>query len=331
MVMRVAGMHAHGVDILDRADDDGVVGLVAHHLHLEFLPAQHRFLDQHFVGGRGFHAPFHDGEEFLAVVGDAAAGAAHGEAGADHGGQAHLVQRRQRLGEGLRRQLHHRGMVAVEDGIAGRILLLAQLAFQRDALGHFQADLDHGLLEALAVLGLVDGVGGGADQLDIVAFQRADLAQRKRGVERGLPAHGGQQGEDLALRHIGPFAGDDLFHDLRRDRFDIGGVRHVGVGHDGGGIGIDQHHPVTFLAQRLAGLGAGIVEFAGLADDDGPRADDQDGVDIGAFGHSVKPCHGRAARPDLSGRSATRPTMCECGLRRNRAPGPAELQVKGTV
>ena len=29
------------------------------------------------------------------------------------------------------------------------------------------------------------------------------------------------------------------------------------------------------LAQRLAGLGAGIVELAGLADDDGPRSDDQ--------------------------------------------------------
>ena len=58
-----------------------------------------------------------------------------------------------------------------------------------------------------------------------------------------------------------------------------------GIGHDGGGVGIDQHHPIAFRAQRLAGLGAGIVELAGLADDDGSRADDQDGVDIGAFGH----------------------------------------------
>ena len=41
---------------------------------------------------------FHDGEEFLAVIGDAAAGAAHGEAGADNGGQADFVQHRQRLG-----------------------------------------------------------------------------------------------------------------------------------------------------------------------------------------------------------------------------------------
>ncbi len=54
---------------------------------------------------------FDDGEEFLAVVGDAAAGAAHGEAGADHGGQPHLVQRRQRLGEAFRRQFHHRALL----------------------------------------------------------------------------------------------------------------------------------------------------------------------------------------------------------------------------
>jgi len=52
-----------------------------------------------------------------------------------------------------------------------------------------------------------------ADQLDIVALQRADLAQGKRGVERRLSAHGGQQGKDLAHRHIGPFAGDDFFHE----------------------------------------------------------------------------------------------------------------------
>jgi hypothetical protein len=79
--------------------------------------------------------------------------------------------------------------------------------------------------------------------------------------------------------------GDDLFHELRGDGFDIGGVRHVRIGHDGGGVGIDQYHPIAFLAQRLAGLCSRIVEFAGLADDDRPRADDQDGVDIGAFGH----------------------------------------------
>ena len=34
----VAGVHAHRVEVLDRADDDAVVGPVAHHLQLELLP-----------------------------------------------------------------------------------------------------------------------------------------------------------------------------------------------------------------------------------------------------------------------------------------------------
>ena len=47
-----------------------------------------------------------------------------------------------------------------------------------------------------------------------------------------------------------------------------------GIGHDGGRIGIDQHDLVAQFSQGLAGLGAGIVEFTGLADDDGTGTDD---------------------------------------------------------
>src|SRR6202008_3055613 len=48
-----AGAHAHRIEILDRADDDAIVLLVAHHLHLELFPPEDAFLDQDFVGGRG--------------------------------------------------------------------------------------------------------------------------------------------------------------------------------------------------------------------------------------------------------------------------------------
>jgi hypothetical protein len=53
---RVAGVHAHRVEVLDRADDDAVVRLVAHDFHLVFFPAEQRFLDQQFVGRRGLEA-----------------------------------------------------------------------------------------------------------------------------------------------------------------------------------------------------------------------------------------------------------------------------------
>ena len=43
----VARVHAHRIDVFDRADDDEVVGDVAHHLELEFLPADDGLFDEH--------------------------------------------------------------------------------------------------------------------------------------------------------------------------------------------------------------------------------------------------------------------------------------------
>ena len=72
---------------------------------------------------------------------------------------------------------------------------------------------------------------------------------------------------------------------LRVDRLDVDGIGELRVGHDGGRVGVHQDDPVAFLAQRLAGLRAGIVELARLADDDRAGADDEDAVDVGALGH----------------------------------------------
>ena len=109
--------------------------------------------------------------------------------------------------------------------------------------------------------------------------------QRHGGVERCLAAHGGQQ-------RIGFFPLDDAGHDLRRDRLDVGGVGQLRVGHDGRRIGIHQHDAIALLAQRLAGLGAGVVELASLADDDRPGADNHDGADVRALRHEPAPCLG---------------------------------------
>ena len=48
---RVARVHAHRVEVLDRADDHDVVLVIAHHLELELLPADHAPLDEHLVVG----------------------------------------------------------------------------------------------------------------------------------------------------------------------------------------------------------------------------------------------------------------------------------------
>jgi hypothetical protein len=141
-----------------------------------------------------------------------------------------------------------------------------------------EADPAHGVAEKLAVLRLVDRLGGGADHLHAVFFQNAHLLERQGAIERGLSPHGGQE-------CVGALLLDDFCDDLRSDRLHIGGVGQIRVGHDRGRIGIDQHDPVALFTEGLAGLGSRIVELAGLADDDRTGADDEDRGDVGTFGH----------------------------------------------
>ena len=54
-------MHAHGIEVLDGADDHGVVVLVAHQLHFQLFPAQDRLLQQNFVRHAGGQAIGNDG------------------------------------------------------------------------------------------------------------------------------------------------------------------------------------------------------------------------------------------------------------------------------
>ena len=167
-VMRVAGVHAHRVDVLDRADDDDVVVLVAHHLHLVLLPPDDRLLDEHLGHRRGVEAALDDLLELLDVVGDAAARAAERERGADDQRQADVV-------EDLARVVHR-----VHDAAA------------RD----LQADLDHQVLEDLPVLAAEDGVAVGADHLHAVLLEDALVEAGHAGVQAGLPAERREQRVD---------------------------------------------------------------------------------------------------------------------------------------
>ncbi|MDT4797755.1 hypothetical protein FQZ97_303650 [compost metagenome] len=249
---RVAGVHAHRVEVLDGADDDAVVLLVADNLHLVFLPADQRFVDQQFLGRRQVEAAGADFLELLAVVGDAAAGAAHGEGRTDDAGEADLLQ--DAVG------LFH----AVGDAGARA----------------FQADGVHGLVEARAVFGLVDGVGVGADHFHAELLQHAVVLEVQGAVQRGLATHGRQQRVRALLL-------DDLGDGLPLDRLDVGGVGHGRVGHDGGRVGVHQDDAEAFFLQGLAGLCAGVVELARLADDDGAGTEDQDALDVCTLGHGT--------------------------------------------
>ncbi len=109
---RVAGVHAHRIEILDRADDDDVVLVVAHHLELELLPADHAALDEHLVRRREIEPVAHDLLELVAVVGDAAARAAERERRTDDRGKSGDVENRfgfvEALGDAARRRRRDR-------------------------------------------------------------------------------------------------------------------------------------------------------------------------------------------------------------------------------
>ena len=259
----VARVHAHGVEVLDGAHDDAVAGAVAHDLHLVLLPALDGLLDEHLSRRGQLEALGHDLDELGLVVGHAAAGATHGEARAQHA----------RIARGF----HDLERVLDRVGVTGA--------------GDLEAELGHGLVEELAVLATLDRGEVAADHLDAVTLEHAGLRQLDGGVETGLAAERGQQ-------RIGALSLDHTLDELGGNGLHIGAVGQAGIGHDGRGIGVHQHDLVTVLLEDLAGLGAGIIELAGLADDDRAGADDEDALDVGTFGHASSPPLRNSSRRD---------------------------------
>ena len=61
--------------------------------------------------------------------------------------------------------------------------------------------------------------------------------------------------------------------------------RELRVGHDRRRVRVDEDDLVALLAERLGALRPGVVELAGLADDDRPGADDEDLLEVVAARH----------------------------------------------
>jgi hypothetical protein len=99
-----------------------------------------------------------------------------------------------------------------------------------------------------------------------------------REVERGLSAERRQQG-------VGALALDDLGDRAGEQRLDVGRGGELRVGHDRRRVRVDEDDLVALLVQDLARLHAGVVELGSLADDDRPRAEDQDALEVVASRH----------------------------------------------
>ena len=251
---RVAGVDAHGVQVLHVADGDDVALVVPHHLIFDLFPAGDALFHQDLVDGGKPQAVGADLDQLGLVLADAAAGAAHGKGRPDDDGVADAVG----AGQGVLQGLHHfRG----DDGLV---------------------QLFHRLLEQLPVLGAVDGLGLAGQQPDAGAVQIAAAGQLHGQVQAHLAAQVGQH-------RVGLFDVQDALHHLQGHGLDVDVVGHVGVGHNGGGVGVEQHRLDPLRLEGPAGLGARIVELSRLADDDRARADDQHLFDSGVLGHISAP------------------------------------------
>ena len=188
--------------------------------------------------------------ELCAVVREAAAETAHGEARANNERVAEVFCKFNRLVDRV-------GDVAARDIGSG---------------------IEHELLEDLAIFALVDRLEVRADQLDVVLLENPVLVQIDRGVERGLAAK-------RRKNRIGLLLCDDRLNHLPGDRLDVGRIGEVRIGHDGGRVRVHQDHPHALLTQHAARLGARVVELAGLADDDRAGADDENALYVVALWH----------------------------------------------
>ena len=207
---------------------------------------------------------------------DAAAGTAKGKARAQHAGIAHA------LGDGL--------------GVGNAV----GIARARD----LQADLGHGLIKEFTVLAALDSGQVAADHLDAILVERAVFCQLNGGIQTGLAAQRGQQRVRVLFL-------DHALDKLGGDGLDIGAVGKTRVGHDGRRVGVDQDDIKAILLEHLAGLGAGVVELAGLADDDGARTNDEDALDVSTFRHVSSP-RSRSRRSRQSSNRQGGPSRCRC-------------------
>ena len=239
----VAGMHAHRVEVFDGADDHAIVFGVAHDLHLDFFPAQHALLDHHLGRGAGGKAARGHLFQIRQIVGHAPARAAQGERG------AHNERKRQHIAQPAH-------LVHIAGDTAGR---------------HFQAYVFHGFAEQLTAFGLFNNLSPRADELHPAFRQNAALGKSKSGVQCRLAAQRGQQG-------VRTFLADDGRQGVLFDGLHIGGVGQLWISHDGGRIGVDQHHLIAFFLEGLDGLGTGVIKLATLTDDDGTRAENKNFV-----------------------------------------------------
>ena len=247
-------MDPHRIEIFDGADDHDVVLQVAHHFKFELFPSKHRLFHQDLVDRTAGEPMLHLSTKLLHVIRGATSRPSKRERGADDNRETDLFSQLHRFVE----RMHER------------------------ASSRLQSDLVHRLLEQLPVLCSLDRLQLRPDQLDAILRQNTAFRKGNGRIQGRLSPHGRE--DDIRSLFF-----YNLFDECGGNWFHVGGVGKLRVGHDRGGIAVDQDDPVSFFAQNFAGLRARIVKFARLADHNGAGTDDEDGVNICAFWQFLLP------------------------------------------
>ena len=143
------------------------------------------------------------------------------------------------------------------------------------ALGTLDAGALQQLVEPLPVLGHVDGVGGGAQNGDVVGRQSLGELDGRLAAESHHHADG--------LLDV-----DDVQHVLGGQGLKVQPVAGVEVGGHGLRVVVDDDHLVPQLPQGHDAVNAGVVELDALADADGAGAQHDDGLLLPVFADELQ-------------------------------------------
>ena len=225
---RIARMDARLFDMLHDSRDIDLFA-VKDGVHVHLGGARQILVDQHGRGARHLHGVADIAGQLLVVADDFHSPAAQHIGGPDDHGIADLMSG----GEGL----------------------FGRAGYGVDRL--HQPDFVEQLLEALAVLGKVDGVGRGAEDGNASIFQR--LGELQRGLSAELD-------DDAQQGSIGLFGLEQLQHVFGGQGLEIEAIRSVVIGRDGLGIAVDHDRFDADLRQGEGGVAAAIVKLDALAD-----------------------------------------------------------------
>jgi hypothetical protein len=172
---------------------------------------------------------------------------------------------------------------AQHDGIAQLLGYLDRLGYRgcHGTVGRLDPQRRQPVDEQRTVLGLPDGLDGGAQHLDAVARKHPVLRQGQATVQRCLAAKPEQEAIRAFLRNHPLDTGG-----RHRQEIDLVGEGVRGL--DGGDIGVDKHSGNPLVLEGFDGLTARVVKLAGFADLERATAQDEDFV-RGVRCHSMAP------------------------------------------